>query len=192
VKDAIAACRRAGIRVVMVTGDHAVAARAIARSVGIDEVVAEVLPDEKVRAVERLRAEHGAVAMVGDGLNDAPALAAADLGIAMGSGTDVAIHAAGVTLMRSDPSAVADALEIARLTQRKIRQNLFWAFAYNVAGLPLAALGMLDPMIAGAAMAFSSFSVVTNALALRRWRPAPRLPSAASPDGLQESSSASR
>jgi Cu+-exporting ATPase len=163
-----------GIRTVMVSGDHAPAARAVADAIGIDDVVADVLPEEKVRAVEALRARYGRVAMVGDGLNDAPALAAADVGIAMGGGTDVAIHAAGITLMRSDPAAVADALDVARRTHAKIRQNLFWAFAYNVAGLPLAALGWLDPMIAGAAMAFSSFSVVTNALALRRWRPARR------------------
>jgi Cu+-exporting ATPase len=161
----------AGLRTVMITGDRATAARRVAESLGIGRVVADVLPEEKVAAVERLRAEFGAIAMVGDGLNDAPALAAADLGIAMGSGTDVARHAAGVTLARSDVAAVVDALDIARRTQAKIRQNLFWAFAYNVAGLPLAAAGMLDPMIAGAAMAFSSFSVVTNALALRRWRP---------------------
>jgi Cu+-exporting ATPase len=171
---AVARLAAAGIRTVMITGDHEAAARAVADAVGIDEVVANVLPEEKLRAVEALRARHGAVAMVGDGLNDAPALAAADVGIAMGGGTDVAIHAAGITLMRSDPAAVADALDVARRTHAKIRQNLFWAFAYNVAGLPLAALGWLDPMIAGAAMAFSSFSVVTNALALRRWRPAPR------------------
>lgn len=160
-----------GFRCVMLTGDRAAAARRVAEALGIERVVADVLPEDKVAAVARLRDEFGAVAMVGDGLNDAPALAAADLGIAMGSGTDVAKHAAGITLVRSDVDAVGDALEIARRTQARIRQNLFWAFVYNVAGVPLAAAGMLDPMIAGAAMAFSSVSVVTNALALRRWRP---------------------
>ena len=150
------------------------AALAVAEAVGVDEVVAEVLPEDKARIVGELKARHGQVAMVGDGINDAPALAAADLGIAMGSGTDVAMEAAGVTLMRSDPLAVADAIEVARLTRAKIRQNLFWAFVYNTAGLPLAALGLLNPIIAGAAMAFSSVSVVTNALLLRRWRPGGR------------------
>jgi Cu+-exporting ATPase len=172
-RDAIERLRAAGLRTVMVTGDRAAAARRVADALGIDRIVADVLPEDKVLAIGRLRDEFGPVAMVGDGLNDAPALAAADLGIAMGSGTDVAMHAAGVTLVRSDPLAVADALEIARRTHAKIRQNLFWAFAYNVAGLPLAAAGVLDPMIAGAAMALSSVSVVTNALALRRWRPRP-------------------
>jgi len=130
------------------------------------------MPEDKARIVGELKTRFGQVAMVGDGINDAPALAAADLGIAMGSGTDVAMEAAGVTLMRADPEAVADAIEIARATQSKIRQNLFWAFAYNAAGIPLAAFGLLSPVIAGAAMAFSSVSVVSNALLLRRWKPA--------------------
>jgi len=169
-REAIAKLHALGVRTVMVSGDHEGAARAIATQLGIDDVRANVLPDEKARTIDHLR-RSGVVAMVGDGINDAPALAAADVGIAMGSGTDVAMHAAGVTLMRAEPALVADAIEVSRRTTRKIRQNLFWAFAYNVVGLPLAAFGLLDPVIAGAAMAFSSVSVVTNALLLRRWRP---------------------
>jgi len=160
-----------GIRVVLVSGDNRAAAEAVASEIGIDEVHAEVLPEDKASVVAKLRAPGAPVAMVGDGINDAPALAAADVGIAMGSGTDVAMHTAGITLMRGDPRLVADALEISRRTYAKIRQNLFWAFVYNVVGVPLAALGWLDPVIAGAAMAFSSVSVVTNALLLRRWKP---------------------
>ena len=171
-KDAVARLKAMGIVSVMITGDNAGSAHAVARAIGIDEVVAEVLPEDKARIVGELKTRFGEVAMVGDGINDAPALAAADLGIAMGSGTDVAMEAAGVTLMRADPEAVADAIEIARATQAKIRQNLFWAFAYNTAGIPLAAAGLLSPIVAGAAMAFSSVSVVTNALLLRRWKPA--------------------
>ncbi|MBO2976970.1 heavy metal translocating P-type ATPase [Burkholderia pseudomallei] len=160
-----------GIRSALVTGDNRGSATAVAASLGIDEVHAQVLPDDKARVVAQLKATagDGAVAMVGDGINDAPALAAADVGIAMATGTDVAMHTAGITLMRGDPALVADAVDISRRTYRKIQQNLFWAFVYNLVGIPLAALGWLNPMIAGAAMAFSSVSVVTNALLLRRW-----------------------
>ena len=163
----------------MMTGDNERTARAVARQAGIERVLAEVLPEEKARQVELLQAEGGAragraarlVGMVGDGINDAPALAAADVGIAMSTGTDVAMHAAGITLMRGDPALVADAIDISRRTYAKIRQNLFWAFVYNVVGIPLAALGLLSPVLAGAAMALSSVSVMTNALLLKRWRP---------------------
>jgi Cu+-exporting ATPase len=168
---AVAKLHAIGITSIMVTGDNEAAARAIAREIGIDAVRAEVAPEDKARIVGELRASHGTIAMVGDGINDAPALAAADLGIAMGSGTDVAMEAAGITLMRSDPLAVADAIDVARRTRSKIKQNLFWAFIYNTLGIPLAAFGLLNPIIAGAAMAFSSVSVVTNALLLRRWKP---------------------
>jgi Cu+-exporting ATPase len=170
--EAVARLRGRGIRTVLITGDNRGAGEATGRTLGVDEVHAEVLPEDKAAVVAGLRSGHGAVAMVGDGINDAPALAAADIGIAMGTGTDVAMHTAGITLMRGDPSLVADALDISRRTHAKIRQNLFWAFVYNVVGVPLAAAGMLSPVIAGAAMAFSSVSVVSNALLLRRWRPA--------------------
>ena len=160
-----------GVRTVMVTGDNEAAATAIARSLGIQDVRSQVLPEDKANVIAELRRGGRRVAMVGDGVNDAPALAAADLGIAMGSGTDVAMHAAGVTLMRSDPRLVPAAIEISRRTYAKIRQNLFWAFAYNVVGIPLAAFGVLSPVIAGAAMALSSVSVVANTLMLKRWNP---------------------
>jgi Cu+-exporting ATPase len=169
--DAVRELHERGIRTIMVSGDSREAASAIARRLGIDEVRAEVLPADKANAIVELRRDGTRVAMVGDGVNDAPALAAADLGIAMGSGTDVAMHAAGVTLMRSDPRLVAAAVDVSRRTYAKIRQNLFWAFVYNVVGVPLAALGVLSPVIAGAAMALSSVSVVTNTLLLKRWKP---------------------
>jgi len=159
-----------GVRTVLVSGDHRGSAEAVARALGIDEVRAEVLPQDKAAIVTELKAGGARVAMVGDGINDAPALAAADVGIAMGSGTDVAMHAAGITLMRGDVALVADAIDISRRSTAKIRQNLFWAFVYNVVGIPLAAVGLLQPVIAGAAMALSSVSVVSNALLLRRWK----------------------
>ena len=168
---AIARLHAQGVRTVMLTGDNYGSAEAVAKILGIDEVKAEILPADKAQAVAALRVDGTKVAMVGDGINDAPALAAADVGIAMSSGTDVAMHAAGVTLMRGEIMLVADTLDISKKTYRKIRQNLFWAFIYNVVGIPLAALGFLNPVIAGAAMAFSSVSVVSNALLLRRWRP---------------------
>ena len=169
-REAIAHLKSLGIRTVMISGDSAGAATAVGAAVGIDAVRANVLPGAKADAVRAL-AGQGRVAMVGDGINDAPALAAADVGIAMGTGTDVAMHAAAITLMRPHLGLVADALDVSRRTVRKIRQNLFWAFIYNVVGIPLAALGLLDPVIAGAAMAFSSVSVVANTLLLRRWAP---------------------
>jgi Cu+-exporting ATPase len=177
-KAAVESLHGENVRTVMLTGDSRGAAQVVAQQLGVDEVVAEVLPGDKADAIARLRRGGTVVAMVGDGINDAPALAAADIGIAMATGTDVAIHTAGVTLMRGDPALVADAIDISRRTYRKIRQGLGWAFIYNVAGIPLAALGFLNPIIAGAAMALSSVSVVTNALLLRRWRPR-RLDSAA-------------
>ncbi|WP_080438510.1 heavy metal translocating P-type ATPase [Burkholderia ubonensis] len=170
-RDAIAALAARGVASALVTGDNRGSAAAVAASLGIGEVHAQVLPDDKARVVAALKRTHdGIVAMVGDGINDAPALAAADVGIAMATGTDVAMHTAGITLMRGDPSLVADAIDISKRTYRKIQQNLFWAFVYNLVGVPLAALGWLNPVIAGAAMAFSSVSVVTNALLLRRWK----------------------
>ncbi len=168
---AIARLHALGIRTVMLTGDNAGSAGVAAGKLGIDEVVADILPQDKAAALARLRSGGKIVAMVGDGINDAPALAAADVGIALSSGTDVAMHAAGITLMRGDPALAADAIGIARRTHAKIWQNLFWAFIYNLLGVPLAAFGLLSPVIAGAAMAASSVSVVSNALLLRRWRP---------------------
>jgi P-type Cu+ transporter len=158
-----------GIEPVLLTGDHAQAAQAVATALGIQRVLAEVLPEQKAAEVQRLQAAGRCVAMVGDGVNDAPALAAADLGLAMGSGTDVAMQTAGITLMRGDPRLVPLALGLSRATYRKILQNLFWALIYNLIAIPAAAAGLLNPMIAGAAMAMSSVSVVSNSLLLRRW-----------------------
>jgi len=154
----------------LLTGDNRGSAQVVAQALGIDDVHAEVLPADKAATVAELK-KTGVVAMVGDGINDAPALAAADIGIAMGGGTDVAMHAAGITLMRGDPRLVPAALEISRKTYAKIRQNLFWAFVYNLIGIPLAAFGLLNPVLAGAAMALSSVSVVSNALLLKTWKP---------------------
>ncbi|PID59900.1 MAG: copper-translocating P-type ATPase [Gammaproteobacteria bacterium] len=171
-RDALSRLRAEGVATVMLTGDNRAAADMVGKALGVARVIAEVLPADKARTIESLRAEGRTVAMVGDGINDAPALAAADVGFAMGTGTDVAMHTAGVTLMRPEPTLIADAISISRATRRKIRQNLFWAFVYNTIGIPLAAFGFLTPMFAGAAMALSSVSVLTNALLLRRWKPA--------------------
>ncbi len=168
---AIAALDARHIRSHLITGDNRGSARVVAEALHIDDVHAEVLPADKAATVAELKMGGAVVAMVGDGINDAPALAAADVGIAMGGGTDVAMHAAGITLMRGDPRLVPAALEIARRTYRKIQQNLFWAFIYNLVGIPLAAFGFLSPVVAGAAMALSSVSVVSNALLLRSWKP---------------------
>ena len=170
-REAVRRLRALGLNPVLLTGDNATVAAAVAAEVGIDEVIAEVLPAEKVDVVTRLQSEGRVVAMVGDGVNDAAALAQADLGLAMGTGTDAAIEASDLTLVRDDLLAAVDAIRLARRTLGTIKGNLFWAFAYNVAALPLAAAGLLNPMIAGAAMAFSSVFVVANSLRLRRFRP---------------------
>jgi len=170
--EAVARLKAMGVTPLMLTGDNDGAARIVAEALGITRYTAQVLPDEKAAAVRAAIAAGGTVAMVGDGINDAPALAAADVGIAMAGGTDVAMHTAGITLMRGDPRLVADAIDVSQRTWRKIRQNLGWAFVYNLVGIPLAAFGLLNPMLAGAAMALSSVSVVANALLLRGWRPA--------------------
>jgi len=170
-RGAVARLREMGIRVVMLSGDNQATAQAIAQQAGIEEFIAEVLPQDKANYITLLKASQTQVGMVGDGINDAPALAAADVSFAMKSGSDIAIEAADITLMRSDLNSVADAIDLSHVTLSKIRQNLFFAFAYNVLGIPLAALGLLNPMIAGGAMAMSSVSVVSNALLLKHWRP---------------------
>jgi Cu+-exporting ATPase len=178
---AVSELKALGLRPVLLTGDNERAARAVAAEVGVDEVIADVLPLDKVEVVRRMQQAGGVVAMVGDGVNDAAALAQADLGIAMGTGTDVAIEASELTLVRGDLRAAVDAIRLSRQTLATIKGNLFWAFAYNVAALPLAMAGLLNPLIAGAAMAFSSVFVVTNSLRLRRFRAVSTEPAADSP-----------
>lgn len=168
--EAIAKLKALNIKTVMISGDNLGSANYVAKLVGIDEVYANVLPDEKLSIIQNLKLKYGFIAMVGDGINDAPALAAANVGISMGSGTDAAIHASGITLMSNNPSLVFEAIDISQKTYKKIKQNLFWAFIYNIFGIPLAAMGFLNPMFAGFAMAFSSFSVVTNSLFLKKWK----------------------
>src|SRR5213078_3144992 len=167
--EAVAALKTLGLRPVLLTGDNETTARAVAAEIGIDEVIAEVLPSDKGDVVRRLQDEGRVVAMVGDGVNDAPGLAAADLGLSIGTGTDVAIEASDLTLVSGDLRAAADAIRLSRSTLRTIKQNLTWAFGYNVLALPAAAIGLLNPVVASLAMVFSSISVVGNALRLRRF-----------------------
>lgn len=169
---AVQALHGMGLRTALLSGDSATPAQHVGTRTGVQEVHAHLLPDDKLTVLKQLRAQHGPVVMVGDGVNDAPAVAAADVGIAMGQGTEVARQAAGITLLRSSPAAVVDALMLSKATRRILHQNLFWAFAYNVVAIPMAALGFLNPMVAGAAMALSSVSVVSNSLRLTRWAPA--------------------
>lgn len=170
-KKSIEQLKRLGIKLVMITGDHEKSARKVAQELGIDDVRFNVLPNQKTAVISEYKSKGFLVGMVGDGINDAPALAAADVGIAIGGGSDIAMHSAAITLMRSEPILIADAIDISSRTYRKIKQNLFWAFVYNVVAIPLAAFGMLSPVIAGAAMALSSVSVVGNALLLKMWKP---------------------
>ena len=171
-EEAVKRLKKIGLSVYMITGDNKRTAMAIAREAGIDEdkVIAEVMPENKAEEVVKLQKAGKVVAMVGDGINDAPALATADIGMAIGTGTDVAIESSDITLIRGDLISIPMAIELSRLTMRKIKQNLFWAFIYNIIGIPFAALGFLNPIIAGGAMAFSSVSVVTNSRSLKRFK----------------------